>query len=118
MEFQFDALTTLRVLCGVWFLPHIIGKLRNMERAAPTFEKVGLRPGRVFVILTVACEVLAGIGLVTGIFEKIAAGLAVLVLVGASYAVVRINGLNWRWQKQGPEYMIFWASACILSVLR
>jgi putative oxidoreductase len=61
METHFDALTALRILCGIWFLPHIVGKLRNMERAAPTFEKVGLRPGRLFVYLTVALEVLAGI---------------------------------------------------------
>lgn len=118
MEIHPDALTSLRILCGVWFLPHIVGKLRNLDRAALTFEKVGLRPGRRFVLLTVTLEVIAGIGLVAGIFEKIAAALAVLVLAGASYAVLRMNGLNWRWQKQGPEYMIFWALACILSVLR
>ena len=118
MEMNLDALTVLRIVCGIWFLPHIIGKLRNMDRAAPTFEKVGLRPGRAFVLLTVAMEVLAGIGLVTGTCEKTAAALAVLVLAGASYAVVKINGFNWRWQKQGPEYMIFWACACVISVMR
>ena len=36
-----------------------------------------------FVYLTVALEVVAGIGLVAGIFEKIAAALAVLVLGGS-----------------------------------
>jgi putative oxidoreductase len=118
MEMHLDALTVLRILCGLWFLPHIIGKLRNIERAAPTFEKVGFRPGRAFVYLTVAMEVIAAIGLVVGIFEKIAAALAVLVLLGASYAVLRMNGFNWRWQKQGPEFMIFWACACIISVVR
>jgi putative oxidoreductase len=30
--------------------------------------------------------------------------------------VLKINGFNWRWQKQGPEYMVFWALACVLSV--
>jgi putative oxidoreductase len=118
MDMPLDAMTGLRILCGIWFVPHILGKLRNMDRAAPTFEKVGLRPGRTFVLLTVAAEALATIGLVTGIFERVAAALAVFVLAGAGYAVVRINGFNWRWQKQGPEYMIFWACACIISVLR
>ena len=42
--------------------------------------------------------------------------LAVLVLLGATYAVVKINGWNWRWQKQGPEYMLFWAAACVIAV--
>lgn len=108
--------SVLRVLCGVWFAPHCVGKLRNVGPASQTFEKAGFRPGRTFVFLTVALELLAGIGLVTGIFAEIAAALAVVVLAGASYAVLKINGFNWRWQKQGPEFMVFWATACLLSV--
>lgn len=76
-----------------------------------------LRPGWVFVAITIVLEPLAGIGLVFGIQEMFAAGLAVVVLMGASYAVFRINGFNWRWQKQVPEYMPLWAMACVLSVL-
>jgi putative oxidoreductase len=113
----FDPQTTLRILCGVWFAPHCIGKLRNIGPASQTFEKAGLRPGRVVLFITVALELLAGIGLVTGILAEAAALLAVLVLGGASYAVLRINGVNWRWQRQGPEYMVFWAVACLLSVV-
>ena len=40
-----------------------------------------------------------------------------IVLAGASYAVIRINGFDWRWQKQGPEFMVFGAVSCILSVM-
>jgi putative oxidoreductase len=55
-------------------------------------------------------------GLVLNIYPEMAAALAVLVLAGAGYAVVRINGWNWRWQKNGPEYIVFWSIACILAV--
>lgn len=113
----FEPMVIVRILCGIWFLPHSIGKLRNIGMASLTFEKAGFRPGRAFVILTVVLELLAGIGLIFGIYERIAAGLAVIVLVGASYAVLKINGFNWRWQKLGPEYMLFWAAMCVLSVL-
>jgi putative oxidoreductase len=111
-----DPLAVLRVLCGVWFLPHCVGKLRNIGPASETFAKAGLNPARGFVVLTIAFELLAGIGLVFGIATRAAAALAVVVLLGASYAVLKINGWNWRWQKMGPEYMIFWAAACALSV--
>ena len=111
-----DPLALLRILCGIWFLPHCIGKVRNVGPASGTFEKAGFKPGAFFVYLTVALEIVAGIGLAFNIAPRMAAGLAVVVLVGASYAVLRINGLNWRWQKQGPEFMAFWAIACILSV--
>lgn len=116
--FDADAFTLLRVICGVWFVPHAIGKAFNVGRASQTFEKAGFRPGRLFVILTLTLEVIAAVLLVTGLYARVGAALAVIVLLGAAYAVVRINGLNWRWQKQGPEYMLFWAIACILSVMR
>lgn len=113
---SFDPLNVLRILCGIWFLPHCIGKLRNVTPASQTFEKAGFRPGKLFLFITVALELLAGAGLVLGIYPQVAAVLAVIVLAGASYAVIRINGFNWRWQKQGPEFMVFWAAACLLSV--
>ena len=113
---MWDAATVLRVLCGVWFVPHALGKALNVERASQTFDRVGLRPGRVFVLLTICLEVLASAGLVLGIQSRAAAAIAVLVLLGATYAVIRIHGWNWRWQKQGPEYMLFWAAACVIAV--
>ena len=115
--FGFEPMEIIRMLCGIWFLPHSIGKLSDIDRASLTFEKAGFRPGRAWVIITIVLELLAGLGLVFGIYERIAAGLAVIVLVGASYAVLKINGFNWRWQKLGPEYMLFWAGVCVLSVI-
>lgn len=100
----------------MWFVPHALGKALNIERASQTFEKAGFRPGRLFVLLTICLEALAGVGLVLGYYPRLAAALAVLVLLGAAYAVLKINGWNWRWQKQGPEYMLFWAAACVIAV--
>ncbi|SDH29150.1 putative oxidoreductase [Pseudomonas benzenivorans] len=111
-----DPLAVLRVLCGVWFIPHCIGKVRNIGPASQTFAKAGLHPARAFVVLTIVVEVIAGLGLVLNIYPQVAAALAAGVLAGASYAVLKINGFNWRWQKQGPEFMVFWAVAALLSV--
>ena len=107
----------LRILCGVWFIPHLLGKIRNFEAAAAnTFTKAGLHPPRLFVVITILLELTAAVGLVLNIQPKFAAAIAVIVLGAAAYAVVKINGFNWRWQKQGPEYMLFWAAACVVSV--
>ena len=111
-----EPLSWLRIICGIWFIPHILGKIQNFELAAgSTFAKAGLRPPKLFAALTILLEILAAAGLVLGIWPRLAAVCAALVLGGASYAVLRINGFNWRWQRQGPEYMIFWALTCILS---
>lgn len=112
-----DPMDALRILCGAWLLPHAALKVKNAALAQQTFANVGLKPGPVFLTLTVIMEVLAGVGLIFDIYPRIAAGMAVFVLMGASYAVLRMHGLNWRWNKSGPEYMIFWSIACILSVI-
>ena len=117
MEFAFEPMTILRVLCGMWFIPHCVGKIRHVGPASATFAKAGFHPARLFVIVTIIVELIAGAGLVFNIFPRLAAGMAVAVLLGASYAVLKINGWNWRWQKQGPEFMMFWSVSCILSVL-
>jgi putative oxidoreductase len=118
MSLSADPETLLRITSGAWFIPHALGKALHVERAAQTFEKAGFRPPRLFVILTLSLELLAAFGLIFDVHARVAAALAVIVLLGAAYAVLRINGLNWRWQRQGPEYMLFWALACALSVLR
>jgi putative oxidoreductase len=109
-------LDILRILCGLWFLPHAVLKIVNRNLAAQTFAKVGLRPGPLFLYATVGMEAVAAIGLVFDIQPRIAAALAIFVLAGASYAVLRMHGWAWRWNKQGPEFMLFWAIACALSV--
>jgi putative oxidoreductase len=108
-----DAKTAVRIICGLFFVPHTIAKLRNVGRASLLFDKVGLRPPRFFVLLTVALEIAAAIGFVSGIYPRTAAVLATLVLVGAAYAIARAHTLMWRWQHPGIEYMLFWAIICL-----
>jgi putative oxidoreductase len=108
-----DARTTVRVVCGLFFLPHTIAKLRNIDRASVLFDKVGLRPARFLVVLAAITEVVAAFGLATGLYPRPAALIAAAVLVIACYAIARNHGLMWRWQHPGIEYMLFWAIICL-----
>jgi putative oxidoreductase len=110
-----DARTAVRVVCGLFLLPHTIAKLRNVDRASVLFDKVGLRPPRFFVIFTAMMEVVAAFGLITGLYPRLAALVAATVLVVASYAIARSHGLMWRWQHPGIEYMLFWAIICLCA---
>lgn len=107
--------TALRILCGAWFVPHAVLKLINADKAQATFAQVGFRPGPLFLYITVAVEIVAAIGLCTGWFPRIGAALGIFVLAGAAYAVLRMNGWAWRWNRQGVEFMLFWAIACAVS---
>jgi putative oxidoreductase len=112
-----DPQALLRILCGLWFLPHAFLKVKNAALAQQTFANVGLKPGPLFLYLTVALELLAAAGLVLNVLPQLAAAAAVFVLLGASYAVLRMHGWNWRWNKSGPEFMVFWSLACVIAVL-
>ena len=110
-----DARTAIRVACGLFFLPHTIAKLRNVDRASVLFDKVGLRPPRFFVAFTAVMEVVAAFGLASGLYPRAAALIAATLLVVAAYAIARNHGLMWRWQHPGIEYMLFWAIICLCA---
>ena len=56
MNWMEDPQTVLRIICGIWFLPHLIGKLRHADLAYLTFEKAGFKPGKLFLYATAAME--------------------------------------------------------------
>jgi len=114
---ELDPQAMLRILCGAWLIPHAVLKVKNAQLAQQTFANVGLRPGKLFLAITVLVELVAAAGLILGIYPRVSAALAVFVLAGASYAVLRMHGWNWRWNKSGPEYMVFWSLACVLAVI-
>ena len=112
-DFVLDARTAVRVVCGVFFLPHTVAKLRYIGRASELFDKVGLRPPRFFVVFTAVMEIIAAAGLITGLYPRLAALIAATVLIVAAYAIARAHRLMWRWQHPGIEYMVFWAIICL-----
>jgi putative oxidoreductase len=114
-ELMVDARTAVRVVCGLFLLPHTVAKLRDIERASGFFDKAGLRPPRLFVVLTALLEVTAALGLVSGLYPRIGATIAAGILLVAACAIARVHALKWRWQHPGIEYMLFWAIICLCA---
>jgi putative oxidoreductase len=110
-----DARTAVRIVCGLFFLPHTIAKLRNIERASQFFDKAGLVPPRLFVVLTTILEVVAACGLISGLYPRLGATIAAGILLVAAGAIARVHALKWRWQHPGVEYMLFWAIICLCA---
>jgi putative oxidoreductase len=110
-----DARTAVRIVCGLFFLPHTFAKLRNIERASQFFDKAGLRPPRFFVVLTTVLEVVAACGLISGLYPRLGATIAACILLVAAGAIARVHALKWRWQHPGVEYMLFWAIICLCA---
>ena len=112
---EFGLKTAVLVACGAFLLPHTYAKLANIDRASQLFDKIGLRPPRLFVVLTASLELIAAFGMITGLYPRLGALIAATVLIVAAWAIATIHGLKWRWQHPGIEYMLFWAAICLAA---
>jgi putative oxidoreductase len=111
-----DAQTVLRMLCGAWLLPHTVAKLRHIDKASEFFDRIHFRPPRFFVVLTAVMEAVAATSLIFDLYPEIGALIAATILFVAAWAQAKVNGLSWRWQFKGAEYMLFWAFVCLIVV--
>jgi putative oxidoreductase len=112
-----DAKSAIGIVCGAFLLPHTIAKLSNVGRASELFDRIGFRPAPVFVVLTALLELVAAIGLISGLYPRIGGLMAAAILIVAAYAISQVHGLRWRWQHPGIEYMLFWAVVCLCATL-
>lgn len=115
LELPFDVRTVVLTLCGAFFVPHTIAKLRDIGRASVLFDKAGFRPAPMFVVLAALMELTAAVGLISGLYPQVGAVVGAVVLVGASYAIARVYPLMWRWQHPGIEYMLFWSGIMLAA---
>lgn len=112
-----NGINILRIACGLFFIPHIVGKFTQRAYAMEFMEKAGLKPAATFVWVALVLEVIFVIGLVLGIYTTYVAILAAIHLVVAGIAVWRVTGGKWLWQIGGAEYCFFWAIACVVVAM-
>ena len=106
----------LRIICGVFFIPHIIGKF--VEPAALNFFVAAkFSPPKMWMYMSGVIETVLTIGLIFGIMTPYAAALAALHLAIAAIAVFRVSGGKWLWNIGGGEYPVFWAIACAVVAI-
>ena len=115
--------TLLRISTGAVMVPHGAQKLFGMfgspgwERLGEIFEtQAGLVPGVPYVLFIGSVELLAGLGLMLGVFTRLSAFGCLSVLVGAM-ALVNINS-GFFWTRGGIEYPLIWSILCFCFVIR
>ncbi len=101
----------IRILCGVFYFPHVYSKIVGFDGTAGFFSAAGLAPGAVFVGVAMAAELLAAIGLTFGILTRYAALISTAIMIVAAYATIVVKGMGWYWAGGGIEYLVFWGLA-------
>ena len=106
----------LRVICGLFFIPHIYAKFFVPE-ALGFFVAAKFNPPATWMYTACVIETLLAIGLIFAIFPFYAAAVAFLHLLVAAAAVWRVTNGKWLWNIGGNEYCIFWAICCLVVAL-
>ena len=107
----------LRVTLGTLLIAHFAMKYFVFTPAgtAQFFGSIGLPPALAY--LTMVVELVAGVALVLGLWARLAALVAVPVLIGAVIFVHLANGFFFSAPNGGWEYPAFWAVALLVQSL-
>jgi putative oxidoreductase len=105
----------LRLICGLFFIPHIVGKI-TVPATLEFFVVAGFKPPRAWMILSGVIETILTVGLVFGIYTAYVAFIAFLHLLVAAVATYKVKNC-WIWVIGGVEYCVFWAICCLVVAM-
>lgn len=104
----------LRLICGLFLVPHLFVKFRNQDFVKGFMEKAGLKPPIAWLYASFAIEIVCSIGLVLDLYTRQVAVIAGVFLLVASWASWRVSGGKWMWNFGGAEFPLFWAICCFI----
>lgn len=112
----YDGFNILRIICGAFFIPHIVGKF--VEPAALNFFVAAkFKPPALWMYVAGVIEIVLALGLIFGIYTTYVAALAAIHLAVAAVAIYRVSGGKWLWNIGGNEYAVFWAICCVVVAM-
>jgi putative oxidoreductase len=107
----------LRIICGLFFIPHLVTKTTGLQQAFAAYRDFRFHPPEFWVYAAIAIEIIVSVGLVFGIYTRYVALLAAAFLLAATFGVYRFSKGRWLWNVGGYEYPLFWAICCIVVAI-
>lgn len=112
-----NGLNILRIVCGLFLVPHLFVKFRNQDFVKGFMANAGLNPPTAWLYGAFVIEIVASVGLVFDILTTYAALLAGLFLLVAAWASWKTSQKKWMWNFGGAEYPLFWAICCFVVAI-
>jgi putative oxidoreductase len=112
-----DEFNILRIICGLFLVPHLYAKATNLELMCGVYRDFRLYPPKAWIFACMAMEVIGSIGLVFAVYTRYVAILIAAFLFVAAWAVWRYSKGKWLWNIGGYEYPVFWAICCIVVAM-
>ena len=107
----------LRLICGLFLLPHCYAKLSNLELTYKIYTDFRLYPQWAWIYSCIAIEIVCAAGMVFAIETRYVAILEGVFLSVAAWAVWRFSQGKWLWNIGGYEYCVFWAICCFVVAI-
>jgi uncharacterized membrane protein YphA (DoxX/SURF4 family) len=111
----FNEFNILRIICALFFIPHIVGKI-TVPATLGFFTNAGFKPPAAWMYLSGAIEVALTICILFGIYLEYAAFVAFLHLMVAAAATYKLTK-SWIWVIGGVEFCVFWAICCLVVAM-
>jgi putative oxidoreductase len=106
-----NPIVILRVMCGLFYVPHVLFKLNGFEGSLAFFAKAGFSPAGFWLVLAIATESICAVALTLGLFTRYVGLMSAGVMGFAIYATLNTKGMGWMWNMGGVEYLVFWGVA-------
>lgn len=107
----------LRIVCGLFLLPHFYAKVSNLGATYKLYEDFRLYPVKAWVFACLVIEIVCAVGMVFAIETRYVALLEAVFLFVAAWAVWRYSHGKWHWNVGGFEYCLFWAICCVVVAM-
>jgi len=111
-----DGINILRLICGLFFIPHIYAKFFVPE-ALGFFVAAKFNPPKAWMYVACMIEIIISVGLIFAFLPFYAGVLGFIHLLVAAAAVWRVTRGKWLWNIGGYEYCVFWAICCLVVAM-
>ena len=112
-----DGTNILRILCGLFLVPHLVVKFKNQDFVKGFMAQAGLHPPVVWLYAAFVVETVGTIGLLLDFFTMYVAVITGVFLLVAAWASWRVSKGKWMWNFGGAEYPLFWSLCCFVVAL-
>jgi putative oxidoreductase len=108
-------LPLLRVITGLWLLPHGIPKIGSFGGTAEFLGGLGYHPGWFWTLVVILTEVVFGLMLAAGVLTRLA---ALFIFIHMLNIIAFHWGNGFSWSDGGWEYPGMWAVAALVFLVR
>ena len=110
-----DPYNILRLICALFFIPHIVGKFTEPATLG-FFVAAKFNPPATWMYVAGTIETLLTIGLVFDLYTPYVAAIAAFHLLVAAAATYKVTK-KWIWVIGGIEYCVFWMLCCVVLAM-